>query len=61
MIEYRVRHFDDGVKMWWLNGKRHREDGPAYESANGVKRWYLNNKEYTEDEFNKLHSIKVVK
>lgn len=21
----------DGSKEWWLNGKRHREDGPAKE------------------------------
>ena len=22
---------------WWLNGKRHREDGPAFEDADGYQ------------------------
>lgn len=29
-------------KHWYLNGKLHREDGPAIERANGAKEWYLN-------------------
>ena len=32
----------DGSKAWYLNGVRHREDGPAYEGADGSKWWYLN-------------------
>jgi len=35
-----------------LNGKYHREDGPALEYADGYKAWYLNGKEFTEQEFN---------
>ena len=31
-----------GTKEWYLNGERHRVDGPAIEYANGGKRWYLN-------------------
>jgi hypothetical protein len=27
---------------WYLNGKLHREDGPAIEHADGRKCWYLN-------------------
>jgi len=27
-----------------LNGKHHREDGPAVEYYNGTKYWYLNDK-----------------
>jgi len=34
----------NGTKYWYLNGKLHREDGPAYERANGTKFWYLNDK-----------------
>jgi hypothetical protein len=34
---------------WFLNGKRHREDGPAFESADGTKLWYLNGKPHRED------------
>ena len=32
----------NGDKYWRLNGKRHREDGPAVEFANGDKEWLLN-------------------
>ena len=39
-----------GNKWWYLNGKRHREDGPAVEKANGDKWWYLNGEEVTEEE-----------
>ena len=31
MIEYKVEVYDNGSKEWYLNGKRHREDGPAVE------------------------------
>ncbi len=39
----------NGSKRWYLNGKRHREDGPAVEYANGSKAWYLNGKYHRED------------
>ena len=32
----------DGTKSWYLNGKLHREDGPAVEWKDGTKLWYLN-------------------
>ena len=35
----------DGTKSWYLNGKLHREDGPAIECADGNKFWYLNGEE----------------
>ena len=53
MIEYTVRVYDNGDKWWYLNGKRHREDGPAFEGADGSKYWYLNGEQLTEAEFNK--------
>ena len=49
MIEYTVKVYPNGDKEWFLNGKLHREDGPAYESANGNKSWYLNGKLHRED------------
>ena len=49
MIEYTVRVDTDGDKYWYLNGKPHREDGPAYEGSNGNKAWYLNGKRHRED------------
>ena len=53
MIEYTVKVYDNGDKWWYLNGKRHREDGPAIEWADGSKFWYLNDELLTEAEFNK--------
>jgi hypothetical protein len=34
-----------GDKLWYLNGKLHREDGPAWECTNRAKYWYLNDKQ----------------
>lgn len=48
-IEYTVGIYADGNKVWYLNGERHREDGPAIEWANGDKEWYLNDKLHRED------------
>ena len=36
-------------RVWRLNGKRHREDGPAAEYADGGREWYLNGKRHRED------------
>ena len=49
MIEYTVKVWANGTKFWYLNGKPHREDGPAVEYANGDKFWYLNGKRHRED------------
>ena len=38
-----------GDKLWYLDGKQHRVDGPAYEWANGNKYWSLNGKSHRED------------
>lgn len=38
-----------GNKEWYLNGKLHREDGPAIEFADGDKYWYLNGSLHRED------------
>ena len=48
-IKYEVRVYSDGRKVWRLDGKRHREDGPAAEWANGDKLWYFNGKLHRED------------
>jgi len=34
----------NGTKIWYLNGQRHREDGPAIEYESGYKEWYINGK-----------------
>ena len=41
-----------GTKFYYSDREmkiRHREDGPAVESANGGKSWYLNGKRHRED------------
>jgi antitoxin component YwqK of YwqJK toxin-antitoxin module len=48
-ITYEVKVYSGGTKEWYLNGKRHREDGPAIEYYDGTKRWYLNGKCHRED------------
>ena len=49
MIEYKVEVKADGTKKWYLNGKLHREDGPAVEYADGDKYWYFNGNPHRED------------
>jgi len=49
MIEYTVTVCDNGDRFWYLNGKFHREDGPAFEYANGDKIWYMNGVRHRED------------
>jgi len=39
-----------GTKCWFLDGKLHREDGPAVDYISGYKYWYLNGIEVTEEE-----------
>jgi hypothetical protein len=34
------RIYVNGTKLWYLNDKLHRTDGPAIECANGDKAWY---------------------
>ena len=50
-----------GNKSWFLNGKRHRINGPAVEYSDGDKYWYLNGMYYYEYEYYvelKLRGIK---
>ena len=49
MIEYTVQVYANGDKHWYLEGKLHREDGPALECADGAKFWYLEGKLHRED------------
>jgi hypothetical protein len=49
MIEYTVKVDANGNKNWLLNGKLHREDGPAIEDASGNKFWWLNGERHRED------------
>jgi hypothetical protein len=40
---------DDGTQRWCLNGKLHREDGPAIIYADGARCWYQNDELHRED------------
>ena len=44
-----IKRFED-ITEYYLNGKRHREDGPAVEYSNGRKEYYLNDKIHRENE-----------
>ena len=46
---YEVRVYTNGDKRWYLNGKLHREDGPAVEYPDGQKVWWLNDELHRED------------
>jgi hypothetical protein len=48
-IVYEVVVYSSGTKEWRLNGKLHREDGPAYEHHSGSKTWYLYGNLHRED------------
>ena len=52
MKEYQVKVHDNGDRFWYVNGKLHRENGPAIEGVNGYRAWWVNGKELTEQEFN---------
>jgi hypothetical protein len=49
MTKYEVIVYECGTRHWYLNGKRHREYGPALECDNGVRSWWLNGKRHRED------------
>ncbi len=53
--------YSDGTKAWYLNGQRHREDGPASEYTDGSKGWWLNDKKYTEDEYYQEMKLRCIK
>ena len=36
-----IVEFEDGEKIWFKNGKLHREDGPANLFKDGLERWLL--------------------
>ena len=51
MKTYNVTVSDNGDTFWRVNGKLHRENGPAIEYASGSKEWWIEGKQLTESEF----------
>ena len=49
MKTYNVTVDVHGTTRWYLDGKLHRENGPAVEYADGNKWWYLNGKRHRAD------------
>ena len=47
--EKKITILTSGDKLWFLNGKLHREDGPAIEWSDGLKQWYLKGELYSEE------------
>jgi hypothetical protein len=41
--------FGNGVQVWYLNGKRHREDGPAWIGQDGYQEWWMNDQLHRQD------------
>ena len=48
-IKYEVEVYSNGTKHWYLNGKLHREDGPAVDRIDDYKSWHLNGELHRED------------
>jgi hypothetical protein len=42
-------HERTGIRSHWREGKRHRDDGPAFEGADGSKVWYREGKRHRDD------------
>ena len=49
MKEYKVKVTEKSTKWFNLEGKLHREDGPAVERANGDKEHYINGVRHREN------------
>jgi hypothetical protein len=47
--EVKIIKYSNGTQYWYLNGKLHREDGPAAIYVEGSQLWYLNGKLHRED------------
>jgi len=48
-------HYNDGsFKEYYLNGKLHKEDGPARIFSNESFVWFIFGEEYSESEYNLL-------
>jgi hypothetical protein len=48
-MEPTLKTYKDGTQVWWLNGKLHREDGPAVIYPDGSQYWYLSGDLHRED------------
>lgn len=49
----------DGTKIWYLDNKRHRINGPAIEYCDGYKAWYQHDKRHRIDGPAIIHTNRV--
>lgn len=52
----------NGTKLWYINGKPHRLDGPAKEWVSEVVEWFFEGQKIdcsSQEEFDKLIKLKV--
>lgn len=55
-------HLKDGTKMWFLNGHRHRQDGPAIEYAHGDVEYYYEGRYFSsKEEYEKFILLETFK
>jgi len=57
-----IRVYYSGSIVYIVNGKYHREDGPAFEYFDGTKDWWVNDKLLpcqTQEEFEKLMRLRA--
>lgn len=47
--QYTIICYLAGHKVWGMNGKYHRKNGPAIEYSDGYKSWWQNGKLHRED------------
>ena len=47
----KIQKYLNGItyKSWVINGKNHREDGPAIEYSDGYQEWFINGKRHCLD------------
>jgi hypothetical protein len=44
-----LRVCPDGTKEWFINGEKHRDDGPAVEWPNGAREWWRRGLRHRDD------------
>lgn len=49
IAKYDVFQSPSGIRQWHLNGRLHREDGPAIEWTDGGKEWLIDGRHHRED------------
>jgi len=53
--------YTNGTQMWYKNGKRHREDGPALIWYDGTQMWWLNSRLYSKEAYyQELHKRGII-